>query len=124
MSAMDVGERLVALCREGKNFEAIDELYANDIVSLEASDGPDGVSRTSEGIDAVRGKGQWWYDNHEIHGASVEGPWPNGDDRFAAIFEYDVTFKPANQRFTMREVAVYTVQDGKVTREEFFYSMG
>ena len=60
--------------------------------------------------------------NHEIHGASVRGPFPHGD-RFCVLFEYDVTFKPEGKRFKMEEVAHYTVHDGKVVREEFFYAM-
>jgi ketosteroid isomerase-like protein len=35
-----------------------------------------------------------------------------------------VTFKPDNKRFTMDEAALYTVANGKVVKEEFFYTMG
>ncbi len=123
MDAMAVGERLVSLCREGKNMDAINELYADDVVSVEAMEPPAGGDRTSQGIDAIRGKNQWWNENHEVHDASVRGPYPHGDDRFCALYEYEVTFKPAGQRFKMEEVAHYTVKDGKVVREEFFYTM-
>ena len=50
-----------------------------------------------------------------------------GDDRFGAIFELDITAKQgptAGQRMQMKELAIYTVHDGKIAREEFFYSMG
>jgi ketosteroid isomerase-like protein len=50
-------------------------------------------------------------------------PYPN-DDRFAVRFTYDVTNKGSGQRFTMDEVGLFTVKDGKIVREEFFYSMG
>lgn len=123
MSAKDIGQQIVNLCREGKNLEAIDTLYAENVVSVEAAPGPDG-NPVAEGIQAVRGKNQWWQENHEIHSASVEGPWPHGD-RFAIRFSYDVTSKPMNNaRFKMEEIALYTVENGKVVREEFFYDMG
>ncbi len=122
MNAKAVGERLVALCSEGKNLDALDELYSADVVSVEAAKAP-GMERTANGIDAVRGKNQWWIDNHEVHSSSVRGPFPHGDDRFCALFDFEVTFKPAGQRFKMEEVAHYTVEDGKIVREEFFYSM-
>lgn len=122
MNAKAVGERLVALCSEGKNLDALDELYSADVVSVEAAKAP-GMERTANGIDAVRGKNQWWIDNHEVHSSSVRGPFPHGDDRFCALFDFEVTFKPAGQRFKMEEVAHYTVKDGKIVREEFFYSM-
>jgi ketosteroid isomerase-like protein len=118
---MDIGTRLVELCRAGKNVEAINTLYSDDIVSVEAG-GPPGMDRTTRGKAGVLGKNQWWVDNHEIHGATSEGPFPH-DDRFAVRFTYDVTNKPTGQRFTMNEVALFTVEGGKIVREEFFYTM-
>jgi len=120
-----VGKKLVELCREGKHLECMDLLYSPEIVSIEAGAPPGGSAR-SEGIDAVKGKGKWWSDNHEVHSGEVDGPFPHGD-RFIVRFTYDVTAKGgpmAGKRFTMNEAALYTVKDGKVTHEEFFYSMG
>jgi ketosteroid isomerase-like protein len=39
-------------------------------------------------------------------------------------FRYDVTNKPSGRRMTMDEVGLYTVQGGKIVREEFFYNVG
>jgi len=118
---MDVAQTLVNFCREGKNAEAIETLYADDVVSVEAAAGP-GMDREAKGVEAVKAKGAWWVENHEIHSASVTGPWPH-DDRFIVGFEYDVTNKPSGQRFKMNELGLYSVKDGKIVREEFFYSM-
>ena len=123
MSVIEIANQLVAFCKEGKNVEAINTLYADDVESIEAADPPEG-ERTTKGIEAVRGKNQWWNENHEIHESSVKGPWPHGDDRFAIHFFFDVTNKPSSQRYKMEEIGVYTVANGKVIREEFFYSMG
>ena len=123
MSAQDIGRKLVDYCREGRNQDAINELYAQDVLSVEAMAPPAGGEREMQGIEAVRGKNQWWGENHEVHDASVEGPFPHGDDRFAVIFKYDVTNKPSGMRMQMHEVALYTVDDGKISKEEFFYSM-
>ena len=120
MKTIDIANKLVAQCREGKNEEAHKTLYSKDIVSVEAF-APNGGNTESKGMDAVLAKGQWWRDNHEIHSASVEGPFPHGD-RFIVRFNYDVTFKPAKQRMNMNEAALYTVKDGKIVREEFFYA--
>jgi len=122
---MDVGKKLVALCREGQTKEVMDQLYAPNIVSVEAmSDGK--MPARTEGIDGIRGKAKWWYDNHTIHSGKVEGPWPHGD-RFIVRFTYDVTPKAgqmAGKRMTIDEAALYTVKDGKIVHEEFFYHMG
>ncbi len=83
---------------------------------------PPGGSRESKGIEAVKAKGEWWVANHEVHAATVEGPLVAGS-HFAVTFKLDVTFKPQDKRFTMEEVAVYKVVDGKIVYEEFFYNM-
>jgi len=122
MSANDVGEKLVALCKEGRGEDAVNELYADNVVSVEAMAPPTGGSAEANGIEAVRQKGDWWRENHEIHSESVEGPYPHGD-RFAVQFKFDVTNKPSGRRMQMEEVALYTVENGKIVREEFFYTM-
>ena len=118
----EVGKKLVELCKQGKNEEAMKTLYANDIVSVEAG-APPGQSPESKGIEAVVAKSKWWADNHEVHSAACDGPFPNGD-RFIVRFTYDVTSKPLGKRITMDEGALFTVKDGKIVREEFFYTMG
>jgi ketosteroid isomerase-like protein len=123
MNAEQIGTQLVALCREGKNLECINTLLSPDVVSVEAA-APPGGERTSRGLDAIRAKHHWWSDNHTIHKAEVFGPYPHGDDRFAVRFVYDITNKPSGKRLTMDEVALYTVANDKVTKEEFFYSTG
>ncbi|HEY3739855.1 MAG TPA: nuclear transport factor 2 family protein [Bryobacteraceae bacterium] len=119
MSTEEIAKTLVKMCSEGKFQEAVDATYAADIVSIEAHV-PEGQSREAKGIDAVRAKGQWWADNHEVHGATVEGPLVAGA-YFTVVFKLDVTFKPQSKRFVMEEAAVYKVADGKIVREEFFY---
>ena len=81
-----VAQRLVDLCREGKNMEAVDELYSPNVVSIEAMGSPSMPARM-EGIEAIRGKNDWWMKNHEIHSAEAEGPWPHGN-RFIVRFKY------------------------------------
>lgn len=124
MNANDIGKKLVALCREGRNEEAAKTLYAENIESVEAAPPPHGGERTTKGLAAVQAKGAWWSENHTVHSAEAHGPYPHGDDRFAVRFVYDITNKPSNQRTTLDEVAVFHVANGKIVREEFFYGRG
>ena len=124
-STMEVGKKLVAFCKAGKNLDAVNTLYAPNVESSEVHGMPD-FPQHMKGIDAVRKKNQWWFDNHEIHGGDALGPWPHGD-RFIVLFKIDVTAKAgpmAGKRMQAEEAGLYTVKDGKIVKEEFFYHMG
>jgi hypothetical protein len=121
---MAVGAELVDLCRQGKEHDAINKLYSQGVVSIEAG-APPGMSRRVEGLADVIGKAEWWASNNDVHGRTVEGPYPH-DDRFVVHFKYDITPKEgpmAGQRMQLDETALYTVREGKVVHEEFFYHM-
>ena len=122
MSAtLEIGKKYVAFCKELQFRECADALFAKDAVSVEAG-APPGQDRTAKGIEAIHAKSKWWQDNHTVHKAEIFGPYPH-DDRFAVRFVYDVTNKPSNRRFTMDEVGLFTVSNGKIVKEEFFYTM-
>ena len=123
MTTQQVADRLVALCREHKYLEAMEQLYSPDILSIEPSAGPGGESPESRGIDAVKKKGEWWTSNHTIHESRIEGPVVAGT-HFCVRFFYDITQKATGNRFNVDELAVYQVKDGKIVREQFFYAMG
>ena len=97
-----IGQELVRLCREGRNGDAVDRLYARSIVSVEPSGTPEMPAET-QGIDAVHKKHKWWNENIVVHSAEVRGPFV-GDEEFAVYFDYDTTLKPTGQRSTMREM--------------------
>jgi len=120
MNLTELANELVAGCRENRARENLHILYAPDAVSVEATDM--GGGREAHGLAAIDGKHQWWEDNHTVTGGSVQGPFLHGDDRFAVIFAVEGTTKADNKPFTMLEVGVYHARDGKIVREEFFYS--
>ncbi len=125
--ALAIGKQLAELCSQGKNLDAIDTLYADDVVSVEACDsGNPDMPQTMTGIDAIRNKNQWWSENHEVHSGQVTGPFPHGD-RFVLMFNYDITPKcgpMSGNRMQMQEAGLFTTDNGKITKEEFFYHMG
>jgi ketosteroid isomerase-like protein len=119
MSTQEVATRLIELCREGKNLDAINELYSDNIVSKE----PKG-SQTElvEGKDAVIAKNQQWFDMvQQIHSINIGDPVIAGNF-FACAMDMDVTYKQQG-RLAMSEIAVYQVKDGRIVADEFFYEM-
>jgi hypothetical protein len=118
----ETAEKLVALCRERRDREALDTLYDRHAASVEAVGMP-GMNAEIVGVEAIKDKHDWFDSAHEIHGVTVEGPFLHGDDRFGVIFEMDVTNKHTGGRNQFRELAIYHVdEDGKIVREEFFYN--
>lgn len=122
MTTLEVGKKLVELCKQGKNDVALDTLYAADVVSVEAG-GPPGQDPETRGLAGVQAKSKWWGENHTVHSASADGPYPNGD-QFIVKFVYDITQKQTGNRINMEEMALYTVKNDKIVREVFFYAMG
>lgn len=117
MTTAEVAKKVVELVRKQAWYEALDQLYDKDIVSVEART-QDGSSPETRGTDGVRGKIDWWVNSMEIHSFKVSEPFV-AHDRFVVQYDADVTDKKAKNRFQMSEVGVYTVKNGKIVREEF-----
>ena len=121
-TTLEIASKYVELCKNHQNHIALETLFSPEAVSVEAMAMP-GMAAEVRGLAAIMAKGKAWMDTHEVHAAAVEGPWPNGD-RFIVRFTYDVTNKPSGRRMQMDETALFTVQNGKIVREEFFYTGG
>jgi len=116
-TTQEIAEDLVALCRQAKFDESGEKYWADAVVSREAMPGE---MAEIGGKEAVRAKGEWWVANHEVHGVVVEGPYVNGD-QFVVRFKMDLTPKDG-ERTIMDEVGLYTLVDGLIVEEQFFYA--
>lgn len=117
MSTQEVATAFTDLCKAGAFEEAGRRFWATTVRSIEPFEGPEAIA---DGIDAVMGKSAWWYGAHEVHSVTTDGPFVCGS-QFALRFDMDVTVKATGERNAGREVAVYTVEDGKIVEERFFY---
>jgi len=122
MNTEQVAQRVVELVRKQAWHEALDALYDNDVVSVEAFSAGGGPTET-RGKEGVRGKIDWWVDAMEVHSFDANGPFV-ANDRFVVQYDADVTDKKSKQRRKMSEVGVYTVMNGKIVREEFLPRSG
>jgi hypothetical protein len=115
----EVANRLIALCREGKFVDAINELYAPHVVSIEPEGGP-GAARI-EGFEAVVNKSiQFGKSMEAVHSMTVSDPLI-AENFFCLRMHIDLTMTGAG-RVQMDELCVYEVKDGKVVRDQFFYT--
>lgn len=119
MTTQEVANRLVALCREGKHQQVVKELYAPNIVSVE----PEGMpNRIVQGLEAVVAKGEKFESMLEKVNTSVISDPIVAENFFSCSMLMNVHFKGNPNAIDMDEVCVYTVNNGKIVREEFFYT--
>ncbi len=117
MNAIEIGKRLIELTTSDNDAQALEELYADDVVSIEANVGEDAKSDVFNGLAAVREKHEWWNGVATMHETTAEGPFAGeGEDQFAVRFWMDVTMEEQG-RVQMAEIGLYTVSDGKIVRE-------
>lgn len=119
MTINEIAQALVAGCRDGRAKENLDLLYAPDAISVEPNDMGNG--RETHGLAGIHGKHDWWDTTQIMHSSKVTGPFLHGDTSFAVIFDIDAEDKASGRRDQFQEVAIYHVNGGKITREEFFY---
>ncbi len=118
MDSRRIGLRLVELAKAGRDAEAVNELYADNIESVEIISNTTEEPQVWKGIDGVREKYAWWESVATIHSVEVDGPFAgHGSDVFVVGFSMDVTVE--GERNTMREVGVFTVEEGKIVKEVY-----
>ena len=119
MNTQEIADRLVALCRQEKHPQAQQELYHENIVSIE--DEKSGMP-TVKGMDGIHEKTKAWDAAVvAIHNAYVSDPIVTGN-YFVVSMENDITFNDRG-RVQIKELCVYEVKDGKIVKEQFFYDV-
>lgn len=121
MSIIDLANTYIDHLKAGTSLEFVDAHYSEEVVSIEANAMP-GTERITKGIDAIRGKIQWFNANFKVEGIEVAGPWPHGDEKYAVRMTFDLKHRESGTQSTLDEVAVFSVKDNKVVKEEFFFS--
>lgn len=119
MSTQNVANRLISLCREGKNMEAIEELYADNIVSKEMPGVPNEIITGKK--EVTKKSVEWFANVQEFHSGQISDPTIAGN-HFSCSMDLDVTFKDSGRQH-MKELCVYEVNNGKIVTEQFFYPL-
>ena len=115
-----LGRAFVQAMRDRSGIASVDELYAEKAESVEAVVPPGRDVRIAKGRDAIKAKRKDWVSTHDIHMLDADGPYVHPPNRFAVRFEAKVTQKASGREMTLREVAIYSVENGKIVHEEFF----
>jgi uncharacterized protein YndB with AHSA1/START domain len=118
MTTREVAARYNELAQQEKWFDIQDELFAEDVRSVE----PDHSKwlPNAAGKAAVRKKGQDWVSRVEaVHSSATTEPIVTGN-HFAVGREKDMTVQGIG-RLQVSQIMLYEVKDGKIILEQFFY---
>jgi hypothetical protein len=117
MTTQEIANRLVELCREGKNLQAYEELFSEDAIAIEpAHTGiPDAIGKAA----MIEKQEMMAMMIMEMHGMGVSDPLVSGNF-FSCAMWIDAEML-GRDRSKLEEIAVYQVEDGKIVKEMFFF---
>ena len=106
------------LARQDKWFEIQDELFADNVRSIDPPNSP--YFGYAEGKSPVRKKGEDFVRRiTAVHSASTGAPIINGN-HFAVTRSIDITVE-GHGRIQIDQIMLYEVKDGQIILEQFFY---
>ena len=118
LTTQEVAERFNELAKQEKWFGIQDELFADNVRSIDPPNSP--YFGYAEGKASVRKKGEDFVKRIEAaHRRNTTEPVIAGN-HFAVGREVDITVQ-GHGRIQINEIMLYEVKDGEIISEQFFY---
>lgn len=118
LTTQEVAGRFNELAQQEKWFEIHEELFAENVKSIDPPHSP--YMGYAEGKEAVRKKGEDFVSRIQAgHSFYTSEPIVTGN-HFAVTREMDLTVQP-HGRIQINEIMLYEVKDGQIISEQFFY---
>ena len=118
MTTQEVAARFNELAQQEKWFEIQDELFADNVRSVDPENSP--YFGYAEGKPSVRKKGMDWVEKVEqVHETYTTHPVIAGN-HFAVGRGFEITTKDFG-RIKIEEIMLYEVKDGQIVLEQFIY---
>ena len=118
LTTQQVAERFNELAQQEKWFEIQDELFADNVKSIDPPNSP--YFKYAEGKANVRKKGEDFVGRvTEAHKRYTTTPIVSGN-HFAVGREVDITVQGFG-RIQINEIMLYEVKNGEIVSEQFFY---
>lgn len=119
MTTEEVAARFIELFKqEGKEFEIQEELFAENVKSIDPPNSP--YLGYAEGKAAVRKKGEDIKQRIEAVHSTHTTEAVVGGNHFAVGREVDITLQGFG-RIQINQIMLYEVKDGQIVSEQFFY---
>ena len=122
MTTKEVADRYHELATQGKWFEIQDELFADNVKSVEPEDALIRYRylRSAEGKANVRKKAEEWVSRVEtVHSMYFSKPVVGGN-HFSLAWGIDADVAGLGRK-KIDEIMLYEVRDGQIVLERFFY---
>lgn len=117
MTTSEVAKRFNELAQEGKFEQILDELYDENVKSVEPAHS---AWKSVQGLDKVRTKATEWNEMIEEMFGGYTNEAQVAGNYFVCTMGMDVKIK-GQARMKVDEVALYEVRDGKIVLEQFFF---
>jgi hypothetical protein len=118
MTTKEVADKLITMCLEGKIEEAKQELFTEETLSIEPTEGI--LPKETKGLKAIQEKAELFISMVEqFYGSTITEPVIAGD-YFSVGWVTDIKMKGSDRK-TSSEICLYKVKDGKIISEQFFY---
>ncbi len=116
----EVARDFTDMLRQGQFVAARERFWAADVRSIEPHDLPDGIAAEVSGIDAARAKTIRWFGSRHVHDLSIDGPFVTGN-QFALFLDMMIAGQLSGADQPFAEIAIFTVRDGQISEERYFY---
>lgn len=94
--------------------------WAEDIISFAPVEPPSEQPVLATGKAAALARLASWLENNAAGDVLIDGPFITGD-QFALFIDMEVTRRATGTREPFSEIATYTVREGQIVEERFFY---
>lgn len=118
----EIAHECIELWNQMKFRDAYARHYSDDAVKVEPTSLGGEYENEIRGARALADHEEWIWESvvvaHSIRIAA--GPYI-GAGGFSVVIDSDFTMRETGERHVFREIGVYTVENEKIVREEFYY---
>ena len=119
-SLVDIANDYAALVAAGEPLVAAEKYWADDIVCFEPAQNQSSEPAAATGKATAIARLTQWLEANAMSELLIDGPFITGD-QFALFIDMEITRRATGTREPFSEIATYTVRDGLIAEERFFY---
>ncbi|MFT5329959.1 MAG: hypothetical protein ACI9TB_001116 [Parasphingorhabdus sp.] len=119
-SLAEIASDYAALMAAGETLAAAEKYWASDIIALEPARSESDRPAIAKGKPAALARLMHWLETNAMSELLIDGPFITGD-QFALFIDMEITRRATGRCEPFSEIATYTVRDGQIVEERFFY---